>query len=449
MENLDTTTVNIYIKTLGCKVNLFDSNVIASRLKDLGLDGIKLSLVADYREASCVILNTCSVTHNAEKEVFYLIRHYRKENPSIKIVVTGCAVSLDEVKDRLEHEYGVDLVILNQDKSRFCSHLIPYLYAWFNTVDKVSNPNFSDFSRFDGINYNSDILFGQGLSDRQRYFLKIQDGCSAMCSYCIIPYTRGKPRSVDESLVVDQVKKIVDSGIREIVFTGIHVGKYGMDCGSSLLKLLTKISEIKPYFRYRISSIEVGELGSDLLNFLKDSPNFCNHFHIPMQSGSDKILSSMNRKYTREEFKTKLTEIHELFGDASIGSDVIVGFCGEDEKDFEDSKDLIKSSYLNYLHVFPYSPRKGTRSYELPDVNQNVKIERARILRELSTNLWNKYLDENIGKECELLWETEHEGCSKNYIHVYTPKEHIPGTISKAVFKAKNSADPSTMRIIE
>ena len=444
---METQSVNIFIKTLGCKVNLFDSNVIASRLKEVKLEGVSINLVSDFEQAHCVIINTCSVTHNAEKEVFYLVRHYRKYNPQIKIVLTGCAVSIEEVKERLETQYGVDLVVLNKDKSRFLSWFIPFMYSWLNLDCLPETEN--NYSLLDGPNGRTDILFGEGLSERQRYFLKIQDGCNAMCSYCIIPYTRGKPRSVEESLVLDQVKKVVDSGIQEIVFTGIHVGKYGLDCGSNLLDLLTKVSKIKPYFRYRISSIEVGELNSELLNFLKDSTNFCHHFHIPLQSGSDKILSSMNRKYTREEFKSKLAQIRELFEDACIGSDVIVGFCGEDEKDFKDTVDLIETSSLNYLHVFPYSPRKGTASYKLADTNQNIKIERAKTLRELSRHLWDKYLDENIDKKCELLWESEHEGCSKNYIHVYDTKNHVPGTISESVFKSKDPYRPSVMRIFE
>ena len=439
-------TVNIYIKTLGCKVNLFDSNVIASRLKELRLEGIDIDIVNDYKKAQCIIINTCSVTHNAEKEVFYLIRHYRKENPQVRIVLTGCAVSIDEVRQRLQQDYGIDLLVLNQDKSRFVSIFIPKLYSWINSIDQKLSIDNKELN-LDGSNYHSDILFGEGLSDRQRYFLKIQDGCNAMCSYCIIPYTRGRARSVDEDLVIDQIKKIVDRGIKEIVLTGIHVGRYGTDRGSSLLNLLKKINQIKPYFRYRISSIEINELSDDLLSCLKDSPYFCPHFHIPMQSGSDKILSLMNRKYTRSEFKDRIFQIKSEFENVNIGTDIIVGFPTEDETDFKDSQNLIEDSGLNYLHVFPYSPRYGTRSYKMPDINQNEKVKRAKILRELSAKLYEAYLDQNIGTTAELLWETEHEACSKNYIHVLDDEKHLPGSVEMAVLKEKDPSCSTYLRI--
>lgn len=445
----DNIELNVFIKTLGCKVNLFDSGVIASKLKALNSLGILINNVSDYSKAQCVIINTCCVTHNAEKEIFYLIRHYRKTNPDLKFVLTGCAISIDQVRSRLEQEYKIDLLIPNDKKTDFESYFTQFVWSNFSkknpsNSDQVISNNLQSLKKSDP----SEILFGKTQTDRQRYFLKIQDGCSSMCSYCIIPYTRGKPKSVDENLLIQEIKRVVNEGISEIVLTGIHVGKYGLEGSNyNLATLINKINELGLNFRLRLSSIEVNELTDELLAVLKNTPCFCNHLHIPMQSGSDRILSLMNRRYSRSFFKDKILQIKEMFDDINIGSDVIVGFCSEEEKDFEDSVDLIKSSNLNYLHVFPYSPRKGTRSYNMQDTNQNIKLKRAKILRELSEDLYNKYLLKHVGTSCQILWETEHEGCSKNYIHVVDKKTHLPGSLSMEVLESVYSQNPSWMEI--
>ena len=391
------------INTLGCKVNTYESNVMRDLLLNAGYKEAQ-----ENEKADIAIINTCTVTNTADSKSLKVIRHTIKENPNAIVIVTGCFSQINP--DKLKDLEGVSIVLGNHDKSK----IIEYLDKYNEEKKQISNIYKMDEVPFETMKLNN--------FNKTRAFVKIEDGCENFCSYCIIPYTRGKVRSKKVNDVLEEVTALVNNGHHEIVLTGIHTGHYGADLEnadfSDLLELICKIEGLE---RLRISSIEITELNDKFLDVLSKNPIIVDHMHIPLQSGCDKTLKDMNRKYDVEYFINKINAIRKIRPDISITTDLIVGFPGETEEDFIETLETIKKVEFSKIHVFPFSVRKGTvaekMDNQLPEV---VKKERVKRVLELSKELEIKYMEKFLGKEVLFIPETKREeyviGHTGNYL---------------------------------
>lgn len=391
------------INTLGCKVNTYESNVMRDLLLNAGYKEAQ-----ENEKADIAIINTCTVTNTADSKSLKVIRHTIKENPNAIVIVTGCFSQINP--DKLKDLEGVSIVLGNHDKSK----IIEYLDKYKEEKKQISNIYKMDKVPFETMKLNN--------FNKTRAFVKIEDGCENFCSYCIIPYTRGKVRSKKVNDVLEEVTALVNNGHHEIVLTGIHTGHYGADLEnadfSDLLELICKIEGLE---RLRISSIEITELNDKFLDVLSKNPIIVDHMHIPLQSGCDKTLKDMNRKYDVEYFINKINAIRKIRPDISITTDLIVGFPGETEEDFNETLETIKKVEFSKIHVFPFSVRKGTvaekMDNQLPEV---VKKERVKRVLELSKELEIKYMKKFLGKEVLFIPETKREeyviGHTGNYL---------------------------------
>lgn len=385
------------IHTLGCKVNQYESERMVSELNRAGWDHVDFSSRADV-----YIINTCTVTAVASHKSRQLIRRALKNNPGATVVVTGCYADSD--RDEIAAIEGVGLVVGNEDKGE-----LPRLLA-----DRL------------GV-YMAEMV-SEGTSEKQmhtRALVKVQDGCNNFCSYCIVPYVRGDLWTRPESEIVDEVSRLIAGGTQEIVLTGIHLGLYGEGMGTDLGKLLTRLVDIRGLERIRLSSIELNEVTPKIIELMTSSDKVCNHLHIPLQSGSDNVLSKMNRHYTAEDFIKRTGELRDKIENLAITTDIIVGFPGETERDFEDTLRLVERVGFSKLHVFKYSPRKGTPAAGFSDqVPNRVKDRRSAELIELGKRLSSEFASRYVGKNLSVLIEREQEGLlsgvSDNYIRVNT-----------------------------
>ena len=391
-----------FLKSMGCKSNQFEGQIIEEKLTECGF-----KKTVDLKEADYYILNSCTVTHKSDSETLYLLRNAKHLNPDIKTVLTGCLAQVD--KEELEKLDYIDYLFGNDDKFELAQHL-------------VNNENTIVTNIMDIKTFNPQILKD---TSKTRISLKIQDGCDNRCSYCIIPFARGKSRSADEKFIVDEINKYADEGFKEVVLTGIHIGQWGLDKGKKLLDLLSVI-ETTSIHRYRLGSLNPTEIPIEVLEFLKSSNKFCPHFHLSLQSACDKTLKSMNRFYRTEDYLKQIEYISENFDRPFIGCDIIAGFVGETEEDFETTVENLKRSRLTKIHTFPYSIRNGTRAKEmeghLPD---KVKEERAGIIKKISAQKMSEFLNSNIGDIREVLVEKRPDknsgklkGITDNYINV-------------------------------
>ncbi len=386
----------VAITTLGCKTNQFDSAVMEESLKKGEFR------ITDFSEkADVYIINTCTVTHRSDFQSRQLIRRAKRQNPDAKVVVAGCyaQVSPEEVA-RIE---GVDYVIGNTGKIDIAEILGAGVGAPLAAPlqDKIITTDIFKETEVKGFRVSS-------FSDHTRAFLKIQEGCHAFCSYCIVPFARGGSRSVKPDEVMDGFKRLVDEGYKEVVLTGIHLGYYGeeLEPPTDLLALLKAIDKEFPKLRIRISSLEPTEITDEFIEFLSTASAVCNHLHIPLQSGDDGILKAMNRRYTASFFASVVEKVAAKVTDIGIGVDVITGFPGEGEKEFLNSYNLLKGLPISYLHVFPYSKRKGTPAAEfLNHVHPNTIKERCERLRELSEEKKKEFMGRFVGKELTVLVE--------------------------------------------
>ena len=387
--------------TFGCKVNFADSSYISSELIDLGMSQVSIDSNADI----CFI-NTCSVTENADKKANRIIRNINKRFPDTKIVVMGCYAQLKP--DEIMSQKGVVKVVGAYDKFDINKLL---------SVDE-NNLNY-DINSVDKFN----ITYSQG--ERTRAFVKVQDGCNYTCSYCTIPLARGKSRSASISQVVDSINKIVSQGFKEIVLSGINIGDFGFDTKESFELLLYEIEKIKNLNRYRISSIEPNLISKEILNIMAKSKKSMPHFHIPLQSGSNKILKLMKRRYTVEQYKEKIDLINKMIPNVNIGVDVIVGFPNESKDDFEKTYNLLTSLDVAYLHVFTYSERQNTKAQNIfPKIDEVTKKNRRKLLMNLSYEKNQYYINKNLDDNFKVLFENCDEegvvsGLTENYIRVY------------------------------
>lgn len=399
----------IALTTLGCKVNRFESAGIAEALRRAGH-----TLVPFKERADLYIINTCTVTSRTDYQSRQLIRRARRLNPEAAIVVTGCYAQTEP--DLLAEIEGVTLVVGTEMKER-----IPALIA--------ENRHHSGdilVTDLDGNRPFSSLPLSE-LPGQTRAYLKIQDGCNSFCHFCIIPHTRGRSRSRPAAEVIESVRDFVRSGYREVVLTGIHLGHYGLDLesGPDLPSIIRRIEDETSLERLRVSSLEPMDIPDDLLTVIGTSRRLCRHFHLALQSGNDWILKQMGRNYSTADFRTMVVNILDQSPGAAIGIDVMVGYPGETEKEFEDTLSFVESLPLAYLHVFPYSRRPGTKAFDLGgQVREDVKHHRARLLRELGSEKTLNYRQQFIGREVSVLVENKRDratGLLRGFSDTYIP----------------------------
>lgn len=391
--------------TLGCKVNLYETQAVLNMFKNSNYE-----IVPFEEKADIYIINTCTVTNMSASKSRKIIRSAIKKNKDAVIVVMGCYSQMDS--DTVK-ELGVNIIVGTNERRKIVSLVEKYL------TDKV---NVNIVSNIDDIPFEDmEVSFLEG---KTRAFVKIEDGCNNYCSYCIIPFTRGRVRSKDKDLVLREITHLVENGYLEVVLTGIHTGNYGSDLKDySFNQLLLDILKIEGLKRLRISSIEITELNDDVLNTIKENDVIANHLHIPLQSGSEDILVSMNRKYDKDYFRNKIKAIRAIRNDISITTDVIVGFPGETETHFNEVYDFIKEIGFSALHVFPYSKREGTKASVMPNqIDEHTKKERVHKLMALSKDLEKEYMNNFIDKELSFIAETYEDGYlvghSSNYLKI-------------------------------
>jgi|LSQX01.3.fsa_nt_gb threonylcarbamoyladenosine tRNA methylthiotransferase MtaB len=392
--------------TLGCKVNLYETQAVLNMFKNKNYEIVPFDSNADI-----YIINTCTVTNMSASKSRKIIRSAIKKNENAIVVVMGCYAQAEseKVRDML----GVNIVVGTSERGKIVSLVEDYIKTKenINIVGTIDDKHFEDL----------EVTFLEG---KTRAFVKIEDGCNNYCSYCIIPYTRGRVRSKQKEKVISEVTNLVEKGYLEVVLTGIHTGNYGSDFEDySFADLLTDIIKIKGLERLRISSIEITELNDKVINILKNNDVIANHLHIPLQSGSDEILLSMNRKYNREYFRKKIQDIKSGREDIAITTDVIVGFPGEDERHFEETYNFIKEIGFAALHVFPYSKREGTKASLLPNqVDEKIKKERVHKLISLSRELELNYMTVFKGTKQTFIAETYENGYlighTSNYLKI-------------------------------
>ena len=394
---------SVGILSLGCKVNTYESEYIRNILEQRGYE------IKDFTEKCDIyIINTCTVTNTSDTKSSKMLRRARKENPDAIIVAMGCFIESN--KDNPIP--GIDIVIGNRDKDK-----VPDL------IDEYLKNKERIIRLYKGRTDIFEDMYITSFPGRTRAFVKIQDGCDNFCSYCIIPFVRGKCRSKDKDKVIEEITALVNNGYKEVVLTGIHTGSYGRDLDISFADLLNEIIKIEGLKRLRISSIEATELNEDILNILRNSDIIVDHLHIPLQAGSNEILKSMNRKYDLKYFEDKIAEIRSIRPDISITTDIIVGFPGETEELFKETLNTVRRINFSKVHVFPYSERKGTKSERLPNkIPTNIKKDYVKRLIELSKELEIEYASKFIGKELEILVEQTKDdfsyGHTSNYLNV-------------------------------
>ncbi len=393
---------------MGCKSNQFESAIIEENLIEHGYKKVQ-----NIEDADIYILNSCSVTHKSDNEAMYLLRSAKHKNPNILTIATGCMAQIEK-EELLKNDF-IDFVIGNDEKL--------HLYDYINSDERFSANDILKQTEFNKVE-----LFD---TTKTRASLKIQDGCDNRCTYCIIWKARGKSRSADSEFIVNQINNFAKHGFKEVMLTGIHIGQWGKEFGLSLLDLLKEIEEKTTIERYRLGSLNPPEITDEMLEFLKTSKKFCPHFHLSLQSANDKTLRSMNRFYKTEDYLKLIEKINETFENPFLGSDVIAGFAGETEEDFEITRKNLLSSGLTQIHTFPYSKRKGTIGAEMEtQVPDDVKNSRATIIKEISKEKLNNFIEKNLGKTLEVLIEKHPDkhsqnlkGMTRNYLTIQIPSD--------------------------
>ena len=411
---------SVGVLTLGCKVNMYESEFVINELKKAGY------VIKDFDDTCDVyIINTCTVTNSSDSKSRKMIRQAIKKNPYACVVAMGCFIAANPDYQ----EDGLDIILGNKDKSR----IVEILNEYFKNQEIMRIQYTGRLKEFED-------MYIKDFPGRTRAFVKIQDGCDNFCTYCIIPFVRGKCRSKSEDTVVDEITDLVRNGYKEIVLTGIHTGSYGVDLETNFAHLLRRLIQIEGLLRLRISSIEATELNDEVLEILKESNILVDHLHIPIQAGSNEILKAMNRKYDLDYFENKIKEIRKIRPMISISTDVIVGFPGESEEYFQKTIDTCKRIEFSKLHVFPFSERRGTAaSFMDHKLDNSIKKERARRLIKVSEELEIQYMKKFIGEEVEVLIEEVIDGFSYghtgNFLHVKILGEFPHNEIVKVKIK--------------
>lgn len=403
--------MKVGICSLGCKVNIYESELVTNILKNNNYT------VVDFEDkADIYIINTCSVTNESDKKSRKMINRAKKNNPAAIIIVMGCYSQANA------EDIDVDIVLGNRDKSK----IVEIIEEYIKTKQKkkiIYDLTKVDFEKMEITNFDS----------HTRAFVKIQDGCNAFCSYCIIPYVRGRVRSKDPEDVIKEVTALVEKGYKEIVLTGIHTGRYGTDINTNLEELLNKLVNIPNIYRIRLSSIEINEITPGIKKLLKENKVMAKHLHIPLQSGSDKILKLMNRRYNKEEFLSMVDNLRDI-PDISLTTDLIVGFPNEGEEEFNETIDTLKEIGFTKIHTFPYSKRKGTPAAIMDNqVSPEEKKKRVHRILDLSNKYEHNFYESKIGKIYDGVVEVHSNGTTivhtSNFIPVIINDIVEEGTI--------------------
>jgi threonylcarbamoyladenosine tRNA methylthiotransferase MtaB len=397
----------IAFQTLGCKLNFAETSALGRQLSEIGFAKCKTN-----EEADVVIINTCSVTDTADKKGRQMIHRMIKKHPNAYIVVTGCYAQLKP--EEIANIEGVDLVLGANEKvilPQFLENLNKKQHGEYHVVRTAQIRNFRPECSAD---------------DRTRHFLKVQDGCDYYCTYCTIPFARGRSRNASIAETIKVAQKAISNGAKEIVLTGVNTGDFGRSTGETFFQLIQALDKLEGDIRYRISSIEPNLLTDDIIDFVANSQHFAPHFHIPLQSGSDTLLKLMHRKYDTALFAYKINKIKQVMPNAFIGVDVMVGVRGETPELFEECKTFIESLPISQLHVFTYSERAGTKALSIePIVPINERRHRNEILQQISDYKLNTFYKNQQGKEAIVLWEDSKKGdCmhgfTENYVKIET-----------------------------
>lgn len=394
--------------TLGCKLNFSESSTLAREFERGGYRRVEASEPTDV-----AVINSCSVTEHADKKCRNIIRKIHRRNPNAIIAVTGCYAQLRP--EAIAEIEGVDIVLSNNDKGDLYRRVVELKERGKTEVYSCSVENLTRFF----------AAYSSG--DRTRSFLKVQDGCDYKCAYCTIHYARGSSRNIPIAEVVEEAREIAAAGQREIVITGVNTGDFGRTTGERFIDLLRELDKVEGIDRYRISSIEPNLITDEIIEFCAASKKFVPHFHIPLQSGSTRILGLMRRRYTAERYRERIAKIRELMPDSFLGVDVIVGFPGEGEEEFLETYRLLEEVGASFLHIFPFSERPGTPAVDMPGkVQSRIATERVERLEELSARLHRTFSERYLGTEREVLFEsTNHNGImygyTDNYIRVSAP----------------------------
>ncbi len=401
----------VALHTLGCKLNFSETAAIGKQFTTRGFSVVEFSDHADV-----YVLNTCSVTENAEKECRQVIRRSLRINPEAFVIVTGCYAQLRP--EEISQIEGVDAVLGSNEKFD--------LFSYLNNFEKKELACIYTSTK-DELDHVFGVASSTDIDSRTRAYFKIQDGCDYKCTYCTIPLARGASRSLEPEKVLEQFRLIIEQGYKEVILTGVNVGDYGKSFAIDFFHLLKKLVSVEGDFRIRISSIEPNLLTDEIIALTLSTEKICKHFHIPLQSGSDRILRLMQRRYTTDDYKTLITKLNKVNPEIGIGVDVITGFPGETEEDFQETYNFLRDLPISYLHVFTYSERPDTKAISLPDKVETVERKRrSTLLRILSDKKRFAFHEKFVGKKERVLFEeTEDNGIIKgftsNYIKVFHP----------------------------
>lgn len=408
--------------TLGCRLNMSETSAIADGFVQRGYD-----VVPFEKEADVVFMNTCTVTDGADSSCRNMIRKAQKNSPEAKIVVSGCYAQMEA--EKVKAMQGVDLILGTSERHK----VFDYLDEEDDTLVKIEKSN-----EFWGA---ATSLAGE----HTRAFLKIQDGCNYVCSFCIIPFARGRSRTITIEEAVKQARKTVDDGFKEIVLTGVNIGEYESSSGEKFEDLVKEIVAIDGLKRLRMSSVEVNTFSEELLKILKESGKYQDHFHVPLQSGDDEVLKSMRRKYDVAYYRDTIAMIKNYFPNAAIGADVIAGYPGESDEQFQNTYKLMSELPITHFHVFPFSKRKGTTASRLPDyIQSDVKKARVKSLIELGESKLASFTKEQVGQSAQVLFERRDKeghwsGYTSNYLKVrYSSDQDLKNQIVSGSLKMDN-----------
>ena len=437
--------------TLGCKVNQYETNAMAQKFLEKGYQILEENDENVEEKPDACIINTCTVTNMSDRKSRQMLRRMKEKNPDTVVVAVGCYAQV--AKEELSKIPEIDLVLGNNEKVEIVKYVEEYLKENVKNIDIEDVMQSRKFSDFGNITF----------SEKTRAVIKIQDGCDRFCSYCIIPYARGRVRSRKPESIISEISEIAKKGIKEVVITGIHIASYGKDYAMSkdekiknyrLIDLLEKINEIEGIERIRLGSIEPLLITEEFVERLEKLEKICHHFHLSLQSGCDETLKRMNRRYTTEQFKTIVELLRKTYKDVNLTTDIIVGFPGETEEEFTKTYEFLKEIKFYKMHVFKYSPRKGTKAAVMKNqVPGDIKEERSKKLIELSNENEFQYNSTYIGKNVKVLFEEEkvgvYKGHTQNYIMVYCKSNEMLDNKIKTVNCVKVENDYIIGNVIE
>lgn len=409
--------------TLGCKVNQYETNSMIQQFLQKGYE-----IVEATKKADIYIVNTCTVTNMSDRKSRQMLRRVKELNHKAVVVACGCYVQV--AKEEIENIEEIDLIVGNNEKKEIVE-----------IVEKYINENKKNIEIEDVMHQKEYVELGEiTYTEKTRAVIKVQDGCDRFCSYCIIPYARGRVRSRKPEKVIEEIEKIAQEGIKEVVITGIHIASYGKDFKKEyrLIELLEEINKIKGIQRIRLGSIEPLLITEEFVARLSKLEKICHHFHLSLQSGCDETLKRMNRRYTTQEFNEIVERLRKTYRDVILTTDIIVGFPQESQEEFAKTYQFLQEIKFYKMHIFKYSPRKGTKAAQMTgQVDGRIKEERSQKLIELSNKNEKEYHEKYVGKEVEVLFEEEkkgyYQGHTKNYILAFVKsKENLENKIIKA-----------------